>query len=148
MHILVLVAPLNFEDYYLELEVKETAYASRINKDDLQIRNKELLLDNSDIIPLSREMFKDGVYIFDNLKSQKISLKNHKSLNYITLEFKGFPYLGVWTKTGAAPFLCLEPWFGHADYEDFTGDFREKEGIIKLLKGEEFNCNYSISINE
>lgn len=137
--------PLNFEDYYLELDVKETAYTSLVNKDNLQIKHSKLILDNSSILPISRELFKDGALIFSNLKSHKISIKNNKNSKYVSLEFNKFPFFGIWTKDNA-PFLCLEPWFGHTDYEDFNGDFREKDGVLMLIKGEEFSCEYYISI--
>ena len=41
-------------------------------------------------------------------------------------------------------FICIEPWFGHADYEDF----KDKEGTVSLLVGEEFNYSYKIYIIE
>lgn len=46
-----------------------------------------------------------------------------------------FPHLGLWTKPGA-PYLCLEPWHGHADPVGFAGDLREKPGQVILAPGE------------
>ncbi|MFL0248085.1 hypothetical protein [Candidatus Clostridium stratigraminis] len=41
-----------------------------------------------------------------------------KWLKAVKSSFKGFPYLGIWTKYPNGSFLCIEPWFGHGDYED------------------------------
>lgn len=38
------------------------------------------------------------------------------------------------TRKGGAPFVCVEPWYGHADYADFDGNFKDKEGVIALEK--------------
>lgn len=46
-----------------------------------------------------------------------------------------------------APFICIELWFGHADYYDFSGEFKDKEGILSLGVEKEFNCKYTIYIN-
>lgn len=45
------------------------------------------------------------------------------------------PMLGIWTKPGAR-FVCIEPWWGHADPAGFAGDIRDKPGIMLLAPGE------------
>lgn len=45
------------------------------------------------------------------------------------------PDLGVWTKPGAA-FVCVEPWWGHADPAGFSADIWAKPGIVRLAPGE------------
>lgn len=135
-----------FDDYYFEFDNKETAELILISKDGLIKREKETFFKDENKIAISKELFKRDALIFNKLKSKKISLKNNKNSKAITMDFSGFPYMGLWSKPEGAPFVCIEPWFGHADYEDFQGDFREKEGVLKLNKGEEFCCKYSISI--
>ena len=42
-----------------------------------------------------------------------------------------------------------ENWcFGIADYEDFDGELKDKEGIIELEENKEFKCTYKIIIEE
>ncbi|PJI08959.1 MULTISPECIES: aldose 1-epimerase family protein [Clostridium] len=139
---------LKFNNYYFEFEKPETVGVSRLNGDSLLRRNTSPFLYASNIINLDEKLFKQGVLIFKDLNSKSISLKNNKNKSTITVKFDGFPYLGLWSKESGAPFVCIEPWFGHADFEDFNGDFREKEDGIKLEAGKEFTCTYSISINE
>ena len=109
-------------------------------------RRTEPYLENASIMKLSKELFADDAIVFGNLKSNTVALKNTKNSDTVTVDFTGFPYIGLWSKPDGAPFVCIEPWFGHADYEDFDSDFREKEGVIKLPGKEEFCCKYSISI--
>jgi len=137
-----------FEDYYLEFNKKETSDIMEITKEGYFSRKRKECLKDTDILKLSKELFNDDALVFDNLKSDKITIKSKNHEKSISLQFKGFPYMGIWAPKGGAPFLCLEPWFGHADYEDFTGQFREKEGSISLAIGEEFKYSYTMSIVE
>lgn len=136
------------EDCYLEFNKKETSSTIEITKDTYLSHNKKEILRNTDVLPLSKEIFKNGVLVFDDLKSDRITIKSKKHEKSLSVEFKGFPYLGIWSPETGAPFLCIEPWFGHADYEDFTEEFKYKEGTVSLLVGEEFKYSYKISIIE
>ena len=64
----------------------------------------------------------------------------------IQTHFKEFPFLGIWTTDDDAPFLCLEPWAGHADYEGFQGDYLEKEDNVLLHQNESRTFSYTIEI--
>ena len=54
-----------------------------------------------------------------------------------------FPHLGIWTKPGA-PFLCIEPWQGHASPLGFDGEFADKPGTVGLAPGERRRWHYRI----
>jgi galactose mutarotase-like enzyme len=137
------------EDYYLEFRENETASIQFIDlQTGLLTRGSELYLNNEKIINLTKDLFKNDALVFKNLKSKEISIKNHKNNKKVTVSIEGFPYLGIWAKPNGAPFVCIEPWFGHADFTDFNGDFREKSGIIKLETGKEFSCSYTITIEQ
>jgi len=137
------------EDYYLEFDEKETAKGEVLHKETgLLTKDSQLELKHESIINLNKDLFKQDAIIFRNLKSTKVSLKNHKNSKKITVGFEGFPYLGVWSKPTGAAFVCIEPWFGHADSVDFNGDFSEKAGIIPLDKDAEFICTYTINIEQ
>lgn len=136
------------EACYLQFNKKETSSIIEVTRDTYLSRKRIECLRDTDTLPLSRELFKDGVLVFDDLKSDKISLKSKNHDKSLSIEFKGFPHLGIWAPETGAPFLCIEPWFGHADYEDFTGEFRDKEGTISLSTDKVFECSYKISIEE
>ena len=60
--------------------------------------------------------------------------------------FESFPYLGIWSKSSGAPFICIEPWFGLADEENSTQNLEDKKAMIRLEKDEVFSCFYSVEI--
>ena len=133
------------EDYYLEFE-KEENVDKYLLESGLLNHEKEKVLSNSKILELHPDIFKDDALVFKNLKSEKLTLKSRKSEREVEMEFKNFPYLGIWSQSAAAPFICLEPWQGIADSVDSSGKIEEKEGIKQLKVGEEFKCNYTITI--
>ena len=98
-------------------------------------------------LPLSDALFHDGVLAFDDLKSDAVTIRSTKSAKSLTISAPGFPYWGFWMpEQGGAPFLCLEPWYGHADVEGFDGAFEDKEGVQKLAPSATFHAEYTISI--
>ena len=67
----------------------------------------------------------------------------------IEFEFPGFDILGVWKPYNDAPFLCLEPWNGIADYSKKENkELKNKEGIRKLKVGACDTFSYNIKFNE
>lgn len=139
----------SFEDYYLEFEKKEIAQREYLDREErLYTGKKEVFLDNSRIIDLKKDLFTQDALVFKKLKSKKVSLKSRKSSKTVTIDFKEFPYLGIWSRANDAPFICIEPWQGRADFYDFDGDFSEKDGIVKLGREESFLCSYTIIIDQ
>lgn len=136
------------EDYYLQFNEKETSSIMVPTKEVYLTHKRNDYLNNSDLIELSKDTFKNDVLIFSNLKSDKITIKSKNNNKSLSVEFGGFPYLGIWAPPTGAPFICIEPWFGHSDYEDFNGEFKYKEGVVKLETEKEFSCIYKISITE
>jgi galactose mutarotase-like enzyme len=122
------------EDYYLEFDKVETASILSINKEDFLTGEKKIYIKDSNKIDLTSDTFKGGTLIFNDLISNKITLKSKKHNKYVSVEFQGFPFLSLWATENTRPFICIEPWIGHADYDDFHGELREKSDIIVLGK--------------
>ena len=90
-------------------------------------------------------LFEADALIWDRLESRacRFGAAGGASLD---LAFPDTPMLGVWQKPGA-PFLCIEPWQGIADPVGFTGDFRDKPGVVELAPGAARKFRLSIAIN-
>ena len=137
-----------FEDCYLKFNIAENS--SRILLDPSgPLTHDRVPTLNGHELDLNYELFKGDALVFDDLKSDEVSICSRKSKKSITVKAKGFPYWGIWTPDkGGAPFLCIEPWHGHADFIDFKGDISEKDGIRSLPAGESFDAGYAFAINE
>ncbi|XZH77299.1 aldose 1-epimerase family protein [Clostridium perfringens] len=137
-----------FDDYYFEFNEKENASIMQLVGPGYFSKEEKPYLKDENIINLSTDLFKNDALVFKNLKSNKISLKSKNHKKYLEFDFGEFPYLGLWTKDTGAPFVCIEPWFGHADFDRFNGEFKDKAAIQSLMPNKEFHCNYNISFFE
>ena len=137
-----------FEDCYLKFNRAEKSSRIPLTANGTLSHERIPTLDGTEL-PLTYELFKGDAFVFDDLKSDEVTVCSRKSSKTITIRAKNFPYWGFWTPAqGGAPFICIEPWHGHADYEDFTGELKDKEGIIKLAVGATFETEMSFIIGE
>ncbi len=107
-------------------------------------RETASILKNTNILPLSKTLFDRDALVFMDAKSDQITLSAKNSSRRLMVEFPGFPQLGIWSKPGA-PFVCIEPWFGHSDPDQPYGDIWKKPGIRQLEAGGTFTCEHRIS---
>jgi galactose mutarotase-like enzyme len=134
-----------FEDYYLEFNRKETI--SRRYKDEYLTGETSPVLKDQNRLNLNHSLFDRGAIILSGLKSDKITLKSEKTSSSVTMNFTGFPDFGIWTmQKKNAPYVCLEPWFGVDSTQGDSADFEKKEGLIRLKKGQDFSCSYSLTL--
>lgn len=134
-----------FSDYYIEFEKKETATRWYANGNGLIDRSEENYLQGTAVVPYTLDRFSEDALIFKHLDSSEVSIKSFKNDHAVTLDFAGWPYLGIWSKPGGAPFICLEPWLGIADHASHDGELTRKEGIMTLESGLNFCCEYSLA---
>lgn len=132
-------------DYRLEFPKLETAAVPNYNLETgLHEENvRRPLMNDETVLPLTHEMFYEDVCYFDKLRSRSVQLlgKDNKG---VRVDFPDFTSLGVW-QAKDAPFLCIEPWCGSADFDDCTGVFAEKRGIEILAPDTEKAFTYSIT---
>jgi len=133
-----------FEDYeivFSENELLETA----LLQNGLFSGIKEVLNPNDKRIPLTKNTFDKDALVFENLRSDFVSLQSKKTGAYVKVSLDGFPYLGIWSKP-AAPFVCIEPWCGLADSTTANGNIFEKKGINLIEPNQAFERSYSIEV--
>ena len=57
------------------------------------------------------------------------------------------PLVGIWSPPHKnAPFVCIEPWYGRCDMEDFDGELQDREYEQRLEGGETFHAGYAIEV--
>lgn len=134
----------NKEDYYFEIESKSLESLIITSEGISPDKYSVTIEDNK--IPLREELFKSDALIFDDLNSDAIIIKNNIDDLFVKMNFKGFPYLALWSKPSGAPFVCLEPWYGIADFIGHNKDLENKKGMEKLASKEIFTASYIISI--
>lgn len=134
------------EDYYLEFGETETLDSVLLDSDGLLSSRTVRVLTGERILPLHRDLFARDALIFLRLNSSRITLASRRHARRLTVEFAGYPCLGIWAKPGA-PFVCIEPWYGHADTSNHDGYLVHKPGIIKLQPGCTFTCQWQVKVS-
>lgn len=130
---------------YIEFNKIEDSKRITLTQEGYLSHDAEKCLDGTNKLNLYKELFKDDALVFNDLKSNKMTIKSESNDKSLEVDFTGFPYMGIWAPKDGAPFVCIEPWCGHADYYDFNGEFSKKEGINSLEVGEKFRCTYKVT---
>jgi galactose mutarotase-like enzyme len=134
------------ENYYVLFEREESLERWFFKDGVIEAGKTEEVFENSRVINLTRTVFDKGIMIFKHPASREFSIANSRNSCAVRVITDGVPYVGVWSKPGGAPFLCIEPWHGIPDMSDATGNIMEKEGIISLEPRVLFSTGYRIEI--
>lgn len=126
----------DFSDYYIEFEKEETGETLTLN--GMLIDSSKILkgFDGKRII-LSKDRFINDAMIVENPTSKKVYLKNDKNGYNLGFSFDNFHYIAFWNVPGAE-FICFETWDGISDYDNSTGNLKEKKGIEVLKEKETY----------
>ncbi|HHP7241797.1 MAG TPA: aldose 1-epimerase family protein [Cyclobacteriaceae bacterium] len=135
----------NRYDYHLEFNKRENT-DTHVIEEGLFTGEKVHILQDSYSIPIADDLFDNDALIFKDLESTKLSIVDPNWDKTVEMDFSGFPYLGIWSKSRKSPFVCLEPWYGIADRRDHDKDITKKEGIQVLEGNSSFKCHFTISI--
>jgi galactose mutarotase-like enzyme len=129
----------------LVFEKMESAYRM-VNESGYLTGRQEPFFGNTNAVNIDSISFdgKTKVYIFYGLQSKEITLRNDDGGKQVSVKFNGFPYLGIWSRSDAAPFICIEPWYGVTSTRGCEDILDKKRGILSLDPGKHFECSYEI----
>lgn len=133
------------EDYYLEFESYENTTLMLLTPEGLFTH--DLLPFTGQTIDLSPDTFIKDALVFKDLASTCITLCSKKHDKKLSVSFDGFPLLGIWSPHTRSPFVCIEPWFGHADFVDDSSNLLEKKDLVTLAAHNVFECEHIIHIH-
>jgi galactose mutarotase-like enzyme len=96
-------------------------------------------------LALSERLFDEDAIILDSPASTSVRYAADRGPS-LEISWDGFRELGIWSKPGGAPFLCIEPWRGFASPADFDGEFANKPGLMRIKPGEKRTLGYRIGV--
>ena len=93
---------------------------------------------------ITPEFFDRCTYMVEGKQTGEVGLVDPEGKRYVTVLFDT-PLFAVWSPEGKnAPFVCIEPWYGRCDAEDFEGSLEEREYENCLHAGELFEASYTM----
>jgi len=135
-------------DYQIVFEKKEELKAIPYDLEQLCFLSKKRVSfgENSNILPLTPEMFDNDAVFFPQTNSRSVKLVHTSHNHGIKIDYPDFHSIAFWTPIGGkAPFLCIEPWNGAAIYDDENDNFVNKRDLETLAPGE--NKQYQLTIS-
>jgi galactose mutarotase-like enzyme len=139
-----LLPELTKEEYRLTFPDEEITPIRRL-KDGLMRAQSEPTPIQGRTLALSEKLFDDDAVILDKVASRSVRYAADRGPS-IEMAWEGFSELGIWSKPGGAPFLCIEPWHGTASPAGFDGEFAEKPGVMHIAPAETRGLSYRIRV--
>lgn len=124
-------------------------------QDDEKQSDYKLVFSNKEVYPegitstdgysmnLDRELLEKTI-ILHNPKSSYVTLTNGK--HGVKVDVVGYEWLAFWSSKNNAPFVCIEPWHSHTDFEKVEVPFDKREGTMILAKNRTFTTSYAVTI--
>lgn len=129
---------------FIEFDETERLFTKEINLDNGLIKDTFRDMGYKKSLKLKSQDFEKDALIFKDLSSKSLVLTDIIDDKSIRFTFDGFRYLAFWSPL--APFVCLEPWCGIADYENHNGQLVQKTGIEVLKTDEVFERAFTIEV--
>ena len=110
-------------------------------------KEREAFIIKDNKIAIKKDTFNRDALIFDKKQVSEVTLLDSKEKEYIKVSFDS-PLVGIWSpkKDEFSPFICIEPWYGRCDSENYTGEFKDREHMQCIESGKGFNAEYAIEI--
>lgn len=130
-----------FEDFSISFEPKSMADQIVFFPDLSPVKRVPVILDTWKCN--HEDMDQYATLVFDQIEAREATLF-YKDEPRLKMSFAGFPTVALWNADRSSDFICIEPWFGHTDFEKVDGPFEKREGTLSLKPGETFNAQYTI----
>lgn len=109
-------------------------------------RAREAVKLSDGVLPITETLFDHDAKVIEENQVQRVSLINGEGEAYLAVEFTA-PLVGIWSPPKKnAPFVCIEPWYGRCDRDDFAGELKDREWEQALTPGGVFQAEYKIVI--
>ncbi|MEG0387527.1 MAG: aldose 1-epimerase family protein [Niameybacter sp.] len=132
------------EDYTLTFDKEEEVTFMPLTPEGYFKRATEKCITTP--LALSNPLFAKDALVYGDFTSKSVTLSSKKHNKQVEVGFDGFPFLGIWSPLSPSPFVCIEPWYGHADYEDEASTWTTKTDLNHLMPHETFTCTHTITI--
>ncbi len=99
-------------------------------------------------LTVSDEVFSQDALVIEGSQTDCVTLDYRENGQEYSVKIQAdTPLMGLWTPPMKhAPFVCIEPWYGRCDAEDFDGEFTEREYTNLLPVGESFVGGFTITV--
>lgn len=144
------MCPLNNEgqqtDYFISFDTEKDLTYSKLSDNGLVYKKDNVLATNGGMLKVDEHLFDEDALVVEGNQAHMVSLCKPDGKPYLTVAFDA-PLFGLWSPAKKnAPFICIEPWYGRCDSEEFAGTLAEREYGHTLSVGEDFEVSFDIIV--
>ena len=133
-------------DNFFKFDTNNDIVYNLIDQNGLYDKNSVHTLANDGYVKITDDMFDNDALIIENSQAKEVTICDKNKSAYLKVVFDA-ELFGLWSPAKKrAPFVCIEPWYGRCDRNDFEGELSQKDYIINLNAGEQFNGSYQIEL--
>ena len=133
-------------DYFIEFDTDKDLTYSKLSGNGLVYMKDAVLATGGGKFKIDEHLFDEDALVVEGDQAHAVSLCKPDGTPYLTVKFDA-PLFGLWSPAGkGAPFVCIEPWYGRCDSEEFSGTLAEREYGHTLEVGEEFEVSFDIVV--
>ena len=133
-------------DNYFKFDTDNDIVYNLIDEKGLYDKNSVHTLKNDGYVKITDDMFDNDALIIENSQAKEVTICDKRKSAYLKVKFDT-ELFGLWSPAKKrAPFVCIEPWYGRCDRNDFDGELSKKDYIINLNPHEKFNASYEIEL--
>lgn len=99
-------------------------------------------------IEINDKTFENDALVFLNQSIK--SLRLHRKKPDVIIEVSGdhIPFWGIWSVPACRKFVCLEPWWSHADFMDSEEELSLKKQLKSILPQNAVSFSYNIKLQK
>ena len=124
----------------------EEVISTRISENGLATNFMDVYGLTDGKLALRDNLFEHDALVIENSQTDTAALCRSDGSRYVTVTMEA-PLFGIWSPPGKqAPFVCIEPWYGRCDSEDFEGTLEERKWGNQAAPGETWKASYWIEV--
>lgn len=133
-------------DYFLDFGNVDKVISTKISKNGLALDEKDTYSLDKGKLAISEHLFDNDALVIEGNQTDTAALCREDGTRYVTVTMDA-PLFGIWSPAGKqAPFVCIEPWHGRCDNENFQGTLEERQWGNQVSPGETWKASYTIEV--
>lgn len=131
-------------DYMIGFDTKDQVISAILGKNGLVAEGTDTYELKDGLLPVTEHLFDCDTLIIEHDQAKEVALCDKEGNAYLRVSMSA-PLFGIWSPKNA-PFICLEPWYGRCDRENFDGELKDREWGNLIAPGEVWKASYRITI--
>lgn len=134
------------EECFVDFGDTAEVVSTRISENGLATNFMDVYPLTDGKLALRDNLFEHDALVIENRQTNTAALCRKDRTRYVTVTMDA-PLFGIWSPPGKqAPFVCIEPWYGRCDSEDFEGALEERKWGNQVAPGETWKASYQIEV--